>query len=287
MTNAGTAPLTISAVTPTAEYAVTANTCVTTLAVSATCTFGVNFTPAATGTRTGTVTIANNGSTGSKVVNLTGTGQSLVSLSPNPVSFGQVQIGSGLSLNTTLTNAGAATISLTVPTASSVTGDDFAMSGTPTTCTTSLAAGASCTVRVRFNPTAAIGRTGTLTVITGAGNFSVSLSGTGTAVQQGDASLSPSTLMTFGPQTVGTTSAPQTVTITNIGTSFLAINQLIPSPEFGVTANTCLTTLAVGMTCTFGVSFTPGWTGLRLGALTVLSNGSSGVKSIPLNGTGN
>jgi hypothetical protein len=65
----------------------------TTLAVGATCSIPVVFTPTAPGSRTGTLTLADNGITTSQLVNLTGTGLDetpsiSVSCSPSPITYG-------------------------------------------------------------------------------------------------------------------------------------------------------------------------------------------------------
>jgi hypothetical protein len=74
----------------------TGNTCGnanTTLAVGATCSIPVVFTPTAPGSRTGTLTLADNGITTNQLVNLTGTGLDetpsiSVSCSPSPITYG-------------------------------------------------------------------------------------------------------------------------------------------------------------------------------------------------------
>jgi hypothetical protein len=102
-------------------------------------------------------------------------------------------------------------------------------------------------------------------------------------------SLSPSTL-TFGPQELGTTSAPQTVTLTNTGTASLFINStnwngldfLVPSDT-----NLCIgTSVAPGASCTIGAAFSPGTTGTRTAAISVVDNAPSSPQVISLTGTG-
>jgi len=76
-----------------------------------------------------------------------------------------------------LTNTGAATLGVTVPSAASVGGPDFSF--VSTTCPATLAAGAACTISVRFAPTAVVYRSGALVVTTAAGVIGSGLSGTG------------------------------------------------------------------------------------------------------------
>jgi hypothetical protein len=95
--------------------------------------------------------------------------------SPSSVSFGSEQVGQTSSAQTvTVTNPGSTTATIS----------QVAVSGPFTqtnTCGAALAAGASCTVSVRFAPTAGGAASGSLTVASSAPNspLSVQLSGTG------------------------------------------------------------------------------------------------------------
>ena len=90
MTNNGTSnvPLTITAITATGDFAETNNCPSTpfTLAVGANCTFHVTFTPTATGTRNGTLTVTDNVASGASSVSLTGVGNPVFSLSSPTLS---------------------------------------------------------------------------------------------------------------------------------------------------------------------------------------------------------
>jgi FlaG/FlaF family flagellin (archaellin) len=110
----------------------------------------------------------------------------------------------------------------------------------------------------------------------------ISLSGTGTAVK-----LSP-TELDFRNQKVGTTSAPRTVKVTNVGTAWLSI--------FGITltgtdpgdfseTNTCGSSLAGKSSCTITVKFTPTALGSRIATLDI-SDGDPTAQQVTLFGTG-
>jgi hypothetical protein len=109
----------------------------------------------------------------------------------------------------------------------------------------------------------------------------VSLSGTGIAP---GVNLTPSSL-TFAAQNVGTTSAVQTVTLSNNGTATLSITKIATSGDFAQT-NNCGTTLAPNASCTINVTFTPTAIGSRTGALSVTDNASGSPQSVSLSGTG-
>ncbi len=76
--NVGKTTLTLSSVviggTNTGDFAITANTCGSILTAGATCKITVTFTPAATGARSGNVTIKDNDPVSSQKILLSGTG---------------------------------------------------------------------------------------------------------------------------------------------------------------------------------------------------------------------
>ena len=65
--------LTVTNIAASGDYAQT-NTCGTSVAAGANCTISVTFTPTATGSRTGAVTINDNAAGSPHIVSLTGTG---------------------------------------------------------------------------------------------------------------------------------------------------------------------------------------------------------------------
>ena len=86
--------------------------------------------------------------------------------------------------------------------------------------------------------------------------------------------------------TVGSTSAPLTLTLTNIGAATVNVSAVASdSAEFVVTANTC-TTLSQSTHCDVKVSFHPAATGPRSGVITVTSNGLYSPQRFTFTGTG-
>ncbi len=98
-----------------------------------------------------------------------------------------------------------------------------------------------------------------------------------------------STTLSFGSQTLGTTSAPQTVTLTNTGIDPLGIHpDLVVSSDFVlVEPTTCGGGLAVpvGGSCTATVGFAPTTVGARTGTL-MIGTDSSGTFVVNLTGIG-
>ncbi len=97
-------------------------------------------------------------------------------------------------------------------------------------------------------------------------------------------SLSPASL-TFAAQNVQTTSAAQTVTLTNSGKSTLTIGGISATGDFAQT-NTCGTSVAAAASCSIAVTFTPAATGQRSGSVSIADNAAGSPHTISLTGTG-
>jgi len=101
--------------------------------------------------------------------------------------------------------------------------------------------------------------------------------------------LSKSSLV-FGSQLQGTTSASQSVTITNNGTSVLTINSITGTGNFSeagsCTPGATSVQIGPGQTCTIQASFAPTTNGLQRGYLTITSNFSNSPTYISLAGDG-
>lgn len=175
LTNSGGATLSISGISTTGDFTQT-NNCGTALAPGLNCSIQVTFSPTATGSRTGTITVTDNAVGSPHTASLSGTGTApIASLSPSSLTFSGVVVGSSSTPQTvTLSNTGTAALSIS---GISVTGD-FSQTNT---CGTSLAANSSCSISVTFTPTTTGTRTGTLSVSdnSAGGLQTVSLSGTG------------------------------------------------------------------------------------------------------------
>jgi hypothetical protein len=276
--NTGSATLSITSITVSGDFSQT-NTCGASLATSASCTLSVTFTPTASGSRSGSLTITDNASPATQSVSLTGTGVAtpLVSLSPTSLTFPAQLVGTSSSAQSvTLSNTGSATLSITSIT---VSGDFFQTNN----CGASLATSASCTLSVTFKPTATGTRTGAVTITDNANpaTQSVSLTGTGTAPV---VSLSPTSL-TFPAQAVGGSSSAQSVTLSNTGSATLSITSITVSGDFSQT-NTCGSSLATSASCTLSVTFTPTATGTRTGVVTITDNANPATQTVSLTGTG-
>lgn len=99
------------------------------------------------------------------------------------------------------------------------------------------------------------------------------------------------TTLTFAAQTLGTTSAAQTVTVSNTGTAALTLAGIAlggtASAEF-TRGGTCQigTNVAAAGSCTLQVTFTPTVAGTRNATVTITHNATGGTSTVSLVGTG-
>lgn len=101
----------------------------------------------------------------------------------------------------------------------------------------------------------------------------------------GVAAFSPTTPLNFKTQAVGTTSAPQKVTLTNTGKTALTISSMKATGQFHMTS-TCGASVAPGANCTISVTFSPKTRGAKSGTVAINDNASSKPQVIELSGTG-
>jgi hypothetical protein len=304
VTNTGDAALSIASVSimgANANDFVQTNNCGNSVAAESNCSIAVLFTPSATGARMATLSITDNASGSPQTVSFSGTGTApAASLSPTNLSFpGQSVSTISAAQTITLANSGNATLTITSVALTGPDANDFAQTNN---CGNSVAAGANCTIRVTFIPSAKGTRMAALSVAdNGSGSpQTVSVSGTGTApavatgtppaVGAGAApavSLSAANL-SFASQSVGTTSAAQTITLVNSGNTTLTIASLAiagtNANDFAQT-NNCSNGVAAGTNCSIAVVFTPSATGARMATLIIMDNATSTPQTVSLSGT--
>jgi len=92
--------------------------------------------------------------------------------------------------------------------------------------------------------------------------------------------------LNFGLIQIGSSSAPQSVTVTNVGSHAVSFTSIASSGNY-TQSNTCGTSLTAGTSCTITITFTPTAQGTRSGAVTLKDNcPGSASQTIALTGTG-
>ncbi|HEX5683180.1 MAG TPA: choice-of-anchor D domain-containing protein [Ideonella sp.] len=285
-----TAVLSNLAASVSGDFARSGGTCGSSLVAGGSCTITAAFTPTAAGSRSGTLSISHSGLTTAVPIKLSGTGVAAaaptISLDASSLAFGNQTVNTSSSAKTlTVSNTGSAALNFSAITLGGNAAADYSATG-GCAVGTAVAAGGSCTLSLRFTPSATGSRSATLTLASDAsnGNATVSLSGTGQATATPQASLAPASLA-FGSVTVGTSSTARTVTLTNSGGAALSISAISAASPFSAT-HACGNTLAAGASCAINVVFTPGGAGAASGSLSVTSNASGSPHSVGLTGTG-
>ncbi len=280
VTNNTSSSLVISGISTGGGAFTQTNTCQSNLSPGGNCTISVYFTAAAGGVTTGTLTITDNSSTSPHSVALAGTGSApSISITPSTLTFGnQVVATSSVGQAITVHNAGSSNITVNSVAASGGYGENDNCAGV------TLTIGQSCTITVGFLPVVAGASTGTITIndtAPGAPHI-VTLSGNGL----NDLTLSAN--ITFPATNVGSSSAPQSMTMTNNQSQALSF-AFATSGDFsavGSTQTPCNGTLAAKSKCSFAVTFTPTYNGKIQGALTITSNAQESLIAGGLTGTG-
>ncbi|MFL6351512.1 MAG: protease pro-enzyme activation domain-containing protein [Bryobacteraceae bacterium] len=110
----------------------------------------------------------------------------------------------------------------------------------------------------------------------------------GSSSGSGQVTITPSTLA-FGNQAVAGTSAAQTITVSNSGSSTLTIRTIVMTGANGfdfAQSNSCGPSLPPGAKCTVSVTFAPTTTGARSASLTFTDSAANSPQTVSLTGTG-
>jgi hypothetical protein len=232
-----------------------------------------------------------------------------ITITPASNDFGTQLVGTSTQpFFFTITNNTTAAITLpltTVITATAGAATDFAAPAAGGTCTVgeSLPGGSSCTLGVTYTPSAAAANAATLATPDSADTpplpghphpLTVALTGTGSTTA-GAIVFTPTNL-TFAGQLLTTTSAAQTVTISNPSTvTPLTVSAItIPGTDpFTIASDTCtlpvvLTVSPGGTTCVLSVTFNPGAAttpGPVSSAITVTDTANGSPHTVALTGT--
>ncbi len=315
ITNGGTAPLNFTAFTVTGDYARSGSCAVgSALAVGASCTVSVTFTPTAAGLRSGSLAFTSD-APATPAVALNGSG---VDLSEPDITPASLTVPAFASTRFDTFNATTQPLTIRNPRANAITftsallgsnPGDFVVAG-DAACGTApnfaIAGGATCTLSIRFKPLAAGGagaRAATLAIDFTGFNLdpspvdkSVALSGTASAPAPVFEISSPANGRIAIQAALGRT-VQGTAVIKNSGDAALTLTSVAiaatTAPTFPgdyalAAANTCTSgsTLAAGATCNVVVDFTPGAAGARPAAVAVTHNAAGSPAQIPLDGVG-
>ena len=281
LTNSGGSSLTISQATLTgANFIVSGLAFPLTLGAGQITTFSVVFAPQSAGTVSGNIAFTSDASNPTLNFPLSGSAATPGQLAANPVSlaFGSVQVGGSVTLMDSLTNTGAASVTISQ---AAVTGAGFSITGLNLPFT--LNAGASVTFSVVFAPQTSGSASGSITIGSNASNPTLTVSLSGTATAPGQITLTP-TALDFGSVTVGT-NLSQASSLSASGASVTVSSAGLSSAEFTLTGISFPLTIAAGQSVPFTLTFAPQTSGTASGTLSFASNASN-APTESLSGTG-
>jgi hypothetical protein len=210
------------------------------------------------------------------------------SISPSAVNFGNQAVGTtSAALSATLINVGNATLTFSSIEVTGPNAGDYTLTSN---CGSSLAPSNQCTLSLTFTPSAAGARTGSVVFMDNAAGSPQVIALTGTGVGTAPmASLSTNSL-TFGSQSLRTTSPALAVTLRNTGNAPFTYTPPIPitgaNPGDFSESDNCGGSVAAGANCAIRVTFTPSAVGTRTASLTLTSNASNSPQVVSLSGTG-
>jgi hypothetical protein len=291
VTNTGSGNLVVTGIAPTGgnftSFSQT-NNCGT-VAASGTCTINVTFTPQAAGALASQICVTDNAPASPQCFNVSGTGAAIGNIGFNPASLtfpNQAVTTTSAAMNFTATNSGGSPISISSIAVTGTNASNFAQTNN---CGASLAAGGSCTVSVKFTPSANGSRTAAITFTDSAPGSPQSVSLQGVGFTPTPAVTLSTSAIAFGNQTVSTQSNPQVVIVMNTGTAALTISTGTmggANPgDFGF-STTCSASLAVNASCTYSLMFSPTTGGARAATFSVNTNAASSPNNVSLTGTG-
>ncbi len=253
------------------------------------CTISLTFTPTSNGAGNGSLAVSG-ASFPTQMASFSGTGSgggtSPLTFTPLSLGFSGTLVGTASAAKTvTVKNSSLSPVNIT----NFVASGDMAVVGTGTTpCGGTLGAGATCKVSVTFSPSMPGSIKGSVTFMDNAAVNTQLYNLTGKGVLPVSFSV---TSLTFAAQSVGTTSSPAIVTLTNNqgGAVSLNITSIVASGQYTASAGgstPCGSTVGPKSSCTFAVTFSPKQTGTIPGVVTVTHDASGNPQVVKLTGSG-
>lgn len=294
--NSGTAALTVNTLTVSGAQAseftiASSSTCKAagSVAAGSNCFVDISFKPTATGARAASLVIGHSASSSGSTVTLAGTGtanaQPGLALDAIVLDLGAQGLATtGAARTATVTNNGQADLKISKVSASGTNAADIVLGGTCAAAT--VAPAATCTVTVALKPSALGPRSASVDIASNApsGTASLSVGGVGIAIASPELTLSQPAIG-FGQVSMGTTSIPRSVTLTNTGSAALQIASIVSSSTEFKATHDCAASLVPGAGCKLTVTYSP-VADNAAETVTITSNAFSSPNSVVLTGLG-
>jgi hypothetical protein len=199
-------------------------------------------------------------------------------VTPNPVDFGNVSVGSPVNQQLRLTNGGSVSVAIE---SVSATGAGFSISGLTTPQT--IMPNESVNFTAEFNPKVTGTGAGSISIVTAGAPVNVSLTGVG--VSSAAQLVASTTSLSFGSVAIGDTPS-QRVTLKNTGNASADISNIsLTGSGYTFTGVTSGLVLAPDQSAILTVNFDPKTTGSLPSEVTISSNATNSPLIIQLSGT--
>ncbi|HEY1469182.1 MAG TPA: choice-of-anchor D domain-containing protein [Candidatus Acidoferrum sp.] len=218
----------------------------------------------------------------------------MLSLNAISLNFGQATEGQASApMAVTLSSVGNEAVSLT---SIAITGSDPGDFAETDTCMSDpiLAPKQSCSVSITYRPLGVGTRQATLSITDNSPGSPQIIPLLGTSV----APPTPTPITSFTPPgtfnipgtvTVGMTSSPQNLVLTNTGNAPMHVTNIVLGGvnvnDFSLGTSTCVGTLAVNANCSIPIVFAPVAAGIRSSTITVTDDASASPQVVAVNGT--
>jgi hypothetical protein len=200
-------------------------------------------------------------------------------VTPNPVDFGNVSVGSPVNQQLRLTNEGSVSVAIE---SVSATGVGFSISGLTTPQT--IMPNESVNFTAEFNPKVTGTGAGSISIVTAGAPVNVSLTGVG--VSSAAQLVASTTSLSFGSVVIGDTPSQQ-VTLKNTGNSSADISSVsLTGNSYTLSGVTSNLVLSPDQSANLMVKFSPTTTGSLPGKVTISSNAAGSPLIIQFSGTG-
>ncbi len=284
LVNPGT--VTIQSVTAAGDFSVVPSTlggltCSGAISATASCFVQVVFSPTASGTRTGTLTLVTSAGTVSTPLTGYGSPDPGIAFNPDALQFSDVPGSAATQAIITLSNTGSDSVVIGTPSAAD---PSFTVNSGCSTLSSPLSPGSLCTLQVTFTPGAAP-ITSTLTVpvsVTLNGQttstfYSIPLNG-GYTTQDSGLQILPGEV-NFGSAATGSMGYTRLFTVHNLTAKALNLRLSMPR-QFVLSAPDPCTALPANGTCQFPVTFLPSAAGALTGSMFAQGSAVDGSGSV-------
>ncbi len=295
LSNQGVGPLSLSDVSfrgaNAADFLRSGGNCGVSLAPGASCTVNVVFLPVTVGARSASLALSHNGVGSPALVSLAGLATAaaspVLSLNTEALTFAAQAVSTSSTAQTmTLTNSGAAALTLSGLALGGPDVSSFVLGGGSCAVNVAIAPGTSCTVQVASRPGSVGAKVAHVSLTSNGVVGTVTVPVMGRGVVAAPAVLWSPSGVDFASAPVGGAPVTRVVRLSNVGGAPLTVSSLGVTGAGLSQTNTCGASVAAGASCNVSLSYAPSSAVALSGVLTLTSSAPGSTQQVGLNGQG-